>query len=227
MNKVIAEMILKKLNSKKTNLLLSSLSYYSILAIIPTLLVVTSLLKFLGLEIYLEYQDFFDLISLNMLSNTIISLVTLYMISRIFFVMLKDRFSLLKSLAFSIVFSLLLIIFLSSFLSTYLLQNNVLSIAIKVVLVFTFFFLLLYFISESNAKYSLIFSLVFSLVSNIFIYFFIIVTSFFINYENYYGILAPIFLIILAMNIFIYIARLAYISAEEFTKISRIKIIKC
>lgn len=226
MNEIILKSIISKITNKKTKLYISTLTYYSIIAIIPTLVLSATILRIFNLEFYFQYKYIIDEITLSPLSNLIISLITLYMISRIFYILLKDRFSLLKSVVITIVFSLLLVLFLSLFFASYLVSNIYLSLTIKIILLFSFCFLLLYFTSNSKLKYNFIFSFFFSIISIIFINFFILITSFFINYENYYGILAPVFIIILALNLFIYLAYITYIGAEEFTKISSITIIK-
>lgn len=227
MNKIIFDMFVKEFQKTKTKLLLSSLSYYAILALIPTLSLTTLILKFFEIPLYLENQEIFDSISINLISNILVSIVTIYMISRIFLIILKDKFSTIKSYLLSFAFSILLIIFLTLFLTSFTLTNNWISFSIKFLSVSFFLFLIIKIISKANYKYSLLFSLSFSLISNIFFYIFFIIASFFINYENYYGILAPIFLIILVIHILIFLFYTAFIGAEIFTKISNIKIVKC
>lgn len=226
MTKIIFDLLIKRITNKNTKLLISSLTYYSIISLIPTLLLTTLILDFFHLQINMDLTVIFNYIGGSFWSNFIIVFFSIYLISRIFFVILKDRFSLPKSLIFSIAGSLLLIIFLVSFISSYLIENFYLENIIKLLLLFTLLFLIIFMVSKSNLKYSLIFSSAFSLVSLILFYGFFYAATFFINYENYYGILAPIFLIILAINLFINLIYITYIGAEEFTKISNIRFIK-
>lgn len=226
MNRAILNLIIKKMNSSSNRFLVSSLSYYAILAIIPTFLLLAIILENFNISILENYKNILDKLTINWAANSIIFLVIIYMISKTFFNAYNNKFSIIKSLLLSVISSIGLIIFLTLFLSTYTIPNNILSIALKVLLIFLFSLLLFYFTSQANFKYSCLFSFFLSIFSNIFLYFFLLSASFFINYENYYGILAPIFIIILAIHLFIYITFIAYISAEEFTKISKIKFVK-
>ena len=224
MNRLIFNQIAKRINANKFHI--SSLTYYAILSIIPTFLLVKLLLNFFHLNYDNNYSYLFDYIKENQTFDIIVFSVITYMISRTFFFMYQNRFSTLKSLIFSFISSVFLVVFFACFIMSQSIRNPLLSILLKGVVTFLFCFLLLYFISKSNLKYSLIFSLSFSVISNIFIYFFISLTTFFLNYEKYYGVFAPFFLTILAIHLSIYLLYITYISSEEFTKISKIKFIK-
>ena len=226
MNELILKSISRKLTNKKSKLYLSTLSYYAIIALIPTIVLSSSILRIFNLEVYSKYKYLIDEISSNSFTNVTISVITIYMISRIFYTLLEGKFTTIKTIVLTLFFSVLLVLFLCLFLSTYLLSNMLLETILKISLICIFNFLILQFISNSNLKYSLIFSLSFSILNNIVIHFFTIVTYFFINYEVYYGALAPVFLMILGINIFILLTYISYIGAEEFTKISNIKIVK-
>lgn len=226
MENLLIQRIFFRMKETKTKLLIFSLSYYAILAIIPTVFLTITILDFFKISIDFKYQFIYDKIGQNIISGLVITGVVIYMISRIFLLILKDKFSFVKSLIFSIILSLIFIVILTVFLSTYALSNIYLSSFIKFLLLFSFLFILLYFLSNSNMKYSLIFTTFFSLIISAFLYFFSIISAFFINYENYYGLLAPIFTIFLAINITIHIVSIAFIVSEEFTYISKIKIIK-
>ena len=226
MNKFILDRLLIRFKNKQTQFMISSLSYYAILALIPTLLLTTTILNLFNIDVYLKYENILNSITINNFSNALVFIITLYMISRIFFTLLRTKFSLIKSVIFSIIFSIISILFLSLFFTTYVLKSNFISIVSKLTLMTIFFFLLIKFLSVSNLKYSVIFSISTSIISNIFIYAFSLIASFFINYEKYYGILAPIFIIILVIHIIINIVFFAFIGAEEFTKISKMKFVK-
>ena len=105
-------------------------------------------------------------------------------------------------------------------------KNIYLSFIIKFILLTGTLFSIIFFIGKANAKFSLLFSTVFSSVITILFYAFFYAANFFINYEKYYGVLSPIFLVFLALHLFINLVSLAYICAEEFTKIPNIKFIK-
>ena len=219
----ILEKMLKRIFNKNTTLLISSLTYHSIIALIPTMLLTMLILNYLNLNITLNIEEIFTYIGRDLISNLIIASFTIYLISRAFFILFKERFTLLKSLLFSISGSIFIIVFSTSFLMTYLIQNSYLEPLVKLVVIFIFFLTINTVMSEANFKFSLLFSLSFSSISFLMFYFFFNVGKSLLNYENYYGILAPIFLIILAINLFIYIVYFSYIGAEEFTINSNIK----
>ena len=226
MNKLIFDSILKRIEKKETKLIVSSLTYYAILAIIPTIILSVVILKNFNLASYMKYENIIQKLSLNFFSNTLVSIVTLYMIARAFYLLIKNKYSFIKSLLFSSLFAILFIFFLTSFLYVFSIKSIVVNTILKFVLIFAFLFIVIHFLSSSKLRYSFIISLLFSLVLNVFIFIFSVATTFFIDYENYYGILAPVFILILAMNLFIYIVVIAYICAEEFTFFSNIKILK-
>lgn len=227
MNKIIFDSIYKRITSSKTKFIASALSYYAIVAIIPTLILSIFILKTFNVNIPIIYQQILEKLSLNVFSNILISTITIYMISKVFFTILKNKKSAIKSLLLSITYSLISIAFISCFLFASVIKNTLIHFFIVNALIFSFLLVIICFSSTSKLRYSIISSLTFSVISYLFIYFFQIATSFFIDYENYYGVLAPIFLFILAIHIFIYISIYAYICAEEFTKISNIKILRC
>jgi len=226
MNKLILNRIIKRITNKNDRLLISSLSYYSILALIPTILLTTLILKTFNIPIYIKYQSFFNLISINFISNFFIVIITIYMISRVFLLLLKKHFSTIKSLSFSIALSISMIIFLTLFFTSYTIANSFFSNTIRFILIMLFFLTISLWLSTSSFKYSLLFSIFYSIISNIFLQIFFYFATFFSNYEKVYGILSPMFIIILAIHLFIYITHIIYITSEEFTKISKIKFIK-
>ena len=203
MNKFILDKLLFRFNDKQTKFKISSLSYYSILALIPTLILTVSILRFFRIEPPIKHQTFLSFLQINTLSSSIVFFITIFMLSRVFFILIKDKFSMKKSLFFALTFSLLMLIILSLFFMTYTIKNIYLNISLKLSILFCFFFLLIHFLSKSNIKYTLIFSSLTAFVSYSFFYLFSITTSFFVNYENYYGLLAPTFIIILGIHVFI------------------------
>lgn len=226
MNRLIFNSILKRIEKKETKLIISSLTYYAILAIIPTIILSVIILKFFNVSSYLKYEEAIQKFSLNTFPNIILSLVTIYMISRAFYLILKSKYSLIKSVIYSMLFALMFILFSTSFLYILSIRNIISGVFLKSALTFAFSFIIIHFLSTSKLRYSIIVSFFFSIVSNVFIFIFTSATTFFLNYENYYGIFAPIFLLILALNLFLYITAIAYICAEEFTFFSNIKILK-
>lgn len=226
MNKIILDRILKKLSKKQTKMLIFSLSYYAVLSLFPTILLLYNLLDSISLNSRLYFFDNYQyLLSKNFINITVFCII-IFMISRMFFLLLHERFSLKKSLVFSLIFAISFILFLCSFFLSFLLENIFFSICVKFLLIFVFILSLLVVISEANLKYSLWFSFGFSIISLFYIYFFSLISNYFLDYENIYGILAPFFIVILELHLYIYLIFLSYIGAEEFTKISRIKFIK-
>lgn len=226
MEQLLIQRIILRIKDSKTKLLVSSLSYYAILAIIPTIFLTINVLNIFKVPLDFNHQFIRDKIGGNIVSGVVITGIVIYMISRAFLLIFKSKYPFIKSLIFSIILSIIFIIILTVFLATYTVSNLYLSNLIKILLLFIALLIFLYFVSNSNMKYSLIFSAFFSPTLATFFYFFAKISAFFIHYENYYGILAPIFIIFLAINIAINIISIAYISSEEFTYISKIKIIK-
>lgn len=226
MSIILINNLFKRLNNKNTTLLIASFTYHSIISLIPTLLLTTLILNYLNIKMVLDLDFLFIHIGNNFWTNFLICFFSIYWISKNFFIILKERFSLIKSLIFSFFGSIIIILFLTSFISTYLIDNLPLSNLAKLLTLFAFLFTIINVISNANFKYSFIFSLSFSAVSLLLFHTFFNIANFFVNYEKYYGILAPIFLIILAIHLFIYIIYFAYVGAEEFTKISNIRFVK-
>lgn len=226
MNRFIFKLFFKRLTNPKTKLLHSSISYYSIISLIPTISFINIILANFNFKFYYKYSNIFTHINTNKFSNLLVSIITIYMISRIFLIVLKYQFAIVKSILISLGLSLLSIAFLSTFLLTFIIENQYLKLTIQALITFIFLFIIIYALSKANLKYSLLFSIGAAITSNILIYMFFIITKFFIHYENYYGLLAPIFLIILAIHLFIYLVFIFFIGAEEFTKISSIKFVK-
>ena len=104
MNKIILDCIYKRIKDKKTKFIASTLSYYAIISIIPTLNLSTFILKTLFSKTYINYQSILDFFDYTTFSNLFISIITLYMISKLFFILLKNHKSTIKALILSIVF---------------------------------------------------------------------------------------------------------------------------
>jgi hypothetical protein len=81
-------------------------------------------------------------------------------------------------------------------------------------------------LDKNTLKFSMLFSLPFSLIINLFFYFFELISISFFSYETYYGLLSPIFLLILEIHIIIHIIYLYFLFSNTYTKISKIKVIK-
>ena len=223
MSDTMIEKILKRAFNKNTTLLISAITYHSIISLIPTLLLTLLILDYLSIDIGINLDNIFIYIGGNLWTNLLIASFTIYLISRMFLILFKDKFSLIKSLFFSILGSIFTILFCTSFLLTYLIENNYLEPIFKLLVLLAFFLIVNLTLTPQNLKHSLLFSLPFSTISFLLFYFFFTLGKSLTNYENYYGILSPIFLIILAINSFIYIVYISYIITDEFTKNSIIK----
>ena len=110
MENLLIQRIFFRMKETKTKLLIFSLSYYAILAIIPTVFLTITILDFFKISIDFKYQFIYDKIGQNIISGLVITGVVIYMISRIFLLILKDKFSFVKSLIFSIILSLIFIL---------------------------------------------------------------------------------------------------------------------
>ena len=226
MNGLIMRIIVSRINSKRSNFVVSSVSYYAILTLIPTFVISASVIEMIGFDLPKEYKYIFTNLTTSNISNIIIILLMFFMISKAFFSAFSNKFNSKKSLFLSIISTFTTITFLIFFLLSYTFKSPVLSFLGRVVFSAVFLFLTLKFMSKSNLKYSIIFSIIFSFFLNFLLKLFLLAAEFFINYERYYGVLAPIFIAILALHFTIYFTFIAYVCAEEFTKISKIKFVK-
>jgi len=226
MNKAILSVFIKRLFDTKTNLIISTLTYYFLLAIIPTFLLLNLLLEFIHIQPF--NLPFKTLSSSNFsLSFTIsLLLISLYLLSRVFFTFLQTKKSFKFSLLFSLLLSLATIILLSLLILTFIIKNHFLRLVFRVTILAITLILINLIIDMKNIKYSLIFSLPFSAIINVFFYIFELFSKQFLEYENYYGLLAPLFIFILEINIVIYLIYIYYLLTETYTKISSIKFIK-
>lgn len=226
MNKLILNSIFKKLENKNNKLLVSSLSFQAILAIIPTIISTSMILNFFDISIPENFSFLLILINKSWIPNSLVFLFSFYIISKLFYSILKVNYSFKKAIIFSAFSSLLTIAFLIAFFLTYILKNNLITILAKTSITFIFAFSIFEIFGRSSFKYNVIFSVLFSIISTTFIYIFSLVFFFFIEYEKYYGFLSPIFISIILVHYLIYIALTFYICSEEFTKFSKIKFIK-
>ena len=225
MNILIFKSISKRFTIK-SKLLISSLTYNAILALVPTIIITNKVLDFFSIQLPAKMMNAIDFSTPNSLTNSWVLVITFVMISRMFLTILKNKFSTFKSSSLSLLFSILLVAFLAIFLTSYALESTSISYTLRCFLIIIFMLITLIFFSKANLKYSIIFSFIFSAIINVLFYFLSVGFTYLIDYDNLYGILAPIFLAILTINIFIYITFFTYISAEEFTRISKIKFVK-
>ena len=226
MNKFILDRMLVRFKNQKTQFMISSLSYYAILALIPTFLIAITIAKFFNLQLNLQHLYFFENITINWSLNITIFIVIITMISRCFLSFYKAKFQLIKAIILSIISSVFVIAFFTFFLITNTINNTFFNFTFKILMTLFFLLILFLFTSDSNFKYSLLFSLTFSIILNLIFNCFLLAASFLLDYELYYGLLAPFFLLIIAINLSIHLIYIGYICAEEFTKISKIKFVK-
>ena len=226
MNKIIFETILKRFNSNARKHLTISLTYYCILALLPTILILSLITSFFNISIIVKHDFFYSKDTLNFVPNIIFFATAIYLISRVFSVVYRQKNGPIKSFVISLAFSLISISFLTIFIFTFTIKSTYIKLFLQFMILCFFLFIIIRFFSYSSSRYALIFSAIFSPIAILLIYGFALVSQFFINYENLYGILSPLFLFIFLLNILINVASIFYISSEEFTKISKIKFIK-
>ena len=226
MNKLMLNLIFKKLESKNTKLLISSLSFQIILAIIPAIISISSILIFFNISITSEYQFLLILINKKTIQNSLAFVFSFYIISKLFFSISSLKHPIKYSFILSITLTITTILFIALFSATYIITNTLLSVLLKLILILLISFFIFSFFANSTFKYNLVFSTAFSVASSTFIFIFNLVFSFLIQYENYYGFLAPFFTTVILIHYLIYLGALFFICAETFTKFSKIKFIK-
>ena len=225
MTRYIFNLIFRSYQSRPSGIIVASLTYNAILALIPTIILTLNLISPLSKEIPL--YDLIENLSIpNLVSNIFIFTIVFTMLIRLFLEPLKRKYSLVKALIFSLISAVMLVAAMSLFLITYIISNQVLQTITRILLAFIFSLFVLKLFTKSNLKYSFIFSLTLSVIFVIYINFFVLLTKYFIDYRPMYGILAPLFVIILGINGLIFILYFSSIASEQFTKISNVKILK-
>lgn len=226
MNKTILNAIIQDFLSHKTKLILCTLTYYTIIAFIPTFFVVSTLFEILNISTNISFLNSLDITLESNSYILILSIISLYLLSRIFFSFLEVRFELKKAFLYSFLLSFTFIVFLCFFVMSFMIKTSYLRTIFRIVSIAIGLLIISNFLEKKNFKYSLIFSIPFSLIINLFFYLFEITSSRFIAYENYYGFFAPLFVLILEIHIVIHIIYLYYLFTTIYTKISNIKFIK-
>ena len=226
MNKAILKLFLRQLFNEKTTLIISTLTYYFLLAIIPTFLLLNLLLK--SIHFSSLNLPFINAFSYDFSFSFIISLllITLCLLSRVFFTFLQTKRSIKYSFLYSLLLSFAFFVLLTLFLCTFLLENSFIKHVFLFILLTITLIIISVVINVKVLKYSLIFSSPFSIIICCFLYLFEAFSTQFLQYENYYGLLAPLFIFILEINLVIYLIYSYYLLSETYTKISNIKIIK-
>ena len=74
MNTFILSILIKRISNQKTKLLISSLTYYAILAFLPTLLLTMLILKQFHVQFHSIYESFFVSLSANVFSTYALSM---------------------------------------------------------------------------------------------------------------------------------------------------------
>ena len=224
MERMILKTILKDFFSKKTKLLICTLTYYTILALIPSIIAITMILSLLKINILPALPKEFLNLKTSFSTLTIFA-ISLYFVARIFNVLISKK-SGYNELILSFVLSIISVTFIIMFLFTFFITNSALQFIIQSSLISFILVLINYFFIGEFSASSFATSSLFSLIIMGFFYFFLFLSKDYINLENYYGFLGPIFMSILVIHIVINIAYLNFCVAKTYASFSGIKFIK-
>ena len=245
-NKYISKKIIKHLFSERTNLHASSLSYLTILALIPTLIISASIYNILTNYLPLLQHPYFHKIrsilsnlQLNTTSNLIINIICINLLSSGIFSLLttfedlyKFKFKnyIRKKLySISLALAIILIIVLGLSFSVTIASNKSLK---SIDFLIDFFIitssLLLFYklASFQKIKYIYIGAIATSLLLTIFLHFFYYIINNFSSLTSYYGTLTPLIISFLLIYYSCYIIYFGIFINYEIKKLSRIKFMK-
>ena len=217
--------ILKKLFNEKTNSLIGNLSYLTILAIAPTIIIITSLLnilsRYLSPNIFLVFSKIYEIsntLNLNQTTNFFIIIICLNLLSNGIFSLLTNFEDIYKfkfenyvqkklySITLSVIFILLIICIT---ILTFLLRKNIffnkISFIINLSSIFLAILSFLKFSTFQKLKNLYPGALISSLFLTSFLSFFYYIINNFSNLKSYYGLLAPIIISILLIYYSCYI----------------------
>ena len=242
-NKHIAKQIIKHLFSERTNLHASSLSYLTILALIPTLIITMSIFNILTNYLPLLEHPYFhkiniilDHLHLNTISSLLINIICINLLSGGTFSLLSTFEDLYKfkfknyirkkfySIALSIIIILIIVLGLS--ISFTISANKFLS-NINFIIDFVVIFISLAFFYKistfQKAKHIYMGTTISSLLLTIFLHFFYYIINNFSSLTSYYGTLTPLMLAFLLIYYSCYIIYLGTLINYEIKKLYRIK----
>lgn len=237
------KIIFKNLTSERTNVIIGNLSYLAILALAPTIIITTSLLNILSrhfplneISIFSKIYEISNTLNLNQTTGFFINLICINLLSSGIFSLLSNfekiyRFEFenyIKKKLYSIALSLILllsiiaIIALSFFISQKPLFQKV---DFLINLLSIFFAILLFYKFSTFQKIKKLYSgaIVSAFFLTIFLNFFYYIINNFSNIKSYYGLLAPIIILILLIYYACHIIYLGILINVEFSK-KRIKL---
>lgn len=242
-NKHITKKIIKHLFSERTNLHASSLSYLTILAIIPTLIITTSLFNILTNYLPLLKHPYFHKINailvylnLNTASSLIINIICINLLSSGIFSLLTTFEDLYKfkfknyirkklySISISIIIVLIIVLGLS--IAFTISSANFLKSIDFIIDFFIIFISLISFYKIATfqkIKHTYIGSTIAAILLTIFLHFFYYIVNNFSTLSSYYGTLTPLMLSFILIYYSCYIIYLGILINYETKKLSRIK----
>ena len=221
MNRVILSNIISEFFSKNNKLIICSLSYHIAIALVPNLLLVYKLLSTFNINasssFLLKIGPLYSESSLLIIFG--ISLLLLY---KGFHMIFYD-----KSNPFLPLFlSFFIITFLPAITLSSIIKNTMLKICFQFFLTVVLLILFNYISNKKISIISFVFSSLFSFILIAFYFFFEVIEKEFLHYDNYYGYLSPLFLILLEIYISINIIYLNTSTIKVIEKFSVIKFIK-
>lgn len=224
MNKLIFQHIMQDFLSYKARLLICTITYYSILALIPAAVLVSKTFSkfdstFIN-PVFIKTGDIYY--NASIVTMCVISIVFLSRIFRYFY----PTDLLIKRIVKSIFLSIITALSFFIFVAIFSLKNPLIKLVAQVIFVIIFLSILDITLFKKMNKTSLIITSVFSVFIVLFAYAFELISSSIINYEDYYGFLSPIFLIILEIYFIINLAFLNFIFIKYFRLFERINFVK-
>ena len=224
MERIILKAIIKDFFNKNTKLLICTITYYTILALIPSIIAITMILNTLKIDVIPTLPKEFLTIKTGFSTLTIF-IISLYFIGRIFYVLVnKKRTN--NQLFLSSILALISIAFTMLFLFTFFIEIDLIKFIIQSALISFILTSINCFSLRNFSISSFIISSLFSLIIMVFFHFFLLLSKDFINLDNYYGFLGPFFMSILVIHIVVNIAYLSFSTAKAYSTFSSIKFIK-
>ena len=245
-NKSLLTNIFKNLFSQRTNLHAGNLAYLTIMALVPTFIITISAFNILIKYIPLLEHPYFSKISiileflnLNSVSNIIINVICINLLSSGIFALLTTFEDLYKfkfknylrkklysiALAIIIIFTIIISLSISFTIEVNTFFKN---IDFIIDLLTIFFSLILFYKLSTFQKLKNIYTgaIISSLFLTIFLHFFFVIINNFSNLQSYYGFLTPLMIAFLLIYYSCYIIYSGIIINFEIKKHSRIKLLK-
>ena len=232
------KILFKSITSEKTNITIGNLSYSAIIALAPTIIIVTSLLslmsKYFNLSEIESFNKLFQLskiLNLNSTTSIIINLICINLISSGIFSLLSifqriykiefKNYIRKKLYSITLAIIILLAIILTVTISFFLFRNSLLQKIDFFINFITIFLSILFFYKLATfQKLKSLYpgALISALLLTILLSFFYYVVDNFSNMQHYYGLLTPIISLVLSIYYSCYILYIGILLNVMFHK---------